>query len=104
MSHGLTTVCRMIQCPVDAAAIASVANCNDHFISMTRAACGSPLWGQPGNMQIGPAFATHHCRLCTADALTSASALRTLVSAGFLRPMENGSYGRTDVFVSPRVP
>jgi nucleotide-binding universal stress UspA family protein len=37
-------------------------------------------------------------RLCTADALTSASALRALVSAGFLRPMPDGSYVRTDVF------
>ncbi len=37
-------------------------------------------------------------RLCTADALTSASALRALVSAGFLRPTADGSYGRTDVF------
>ena len=41
-------------------------------------------------------------RLCTADALTSASALRTLVSAGFLRPMADGSYGRTDVFAGRR--
>jgi len=36
-------------------------------------------------------------RLCTADASTSASALHTLVSAGFLRPMPDGSYGRTDL-------
>ena len=41
-------------------------------------------------------------RLCTADALTSASALRALVSAGFLRPMADGSYGRTDVFAGRR--
>lgn len=41
-------------------------------------------------------------RLCTADALTSASALRALVSAGFLRPMPDGSYVRTDVFVARR--
>ena len=36
-------------------------------------------------------------RLCTADASTSASALHALVSAGFLRPMPDGSYGRTDL-------
>jgi hypothetical protein len=41
-------------------------------------------------------------RLCTADALTSASALRALVSAGFLRRMPDGSYGRTDVLVGRR--
>ena len=41
-------------------------------------------------------------RLCTADAFTSASALRALVSAGFLRPMADGSFGRTDVFVGRR--
>jgi nucleotide-binding universal stress UspA family protein len=39
-------------------------------------------------------------RLCTADASTSASALRALVSAGFLRPMPDGSYGRTDLVAS----
>lgn len=38
-------------------------------------------------------------RLCAANGLTSASALRALVSAGFLMPMADGSYGRTDVFV-----
>jgi nucleotide-binding universal stress UspA family protein len=36
-------------------------------------------------------------RLCTADASTSASALHTLVSAGFLRPMPDGRYGRSDL-------
>jgi nucleotide-binding universal stress UspA family protein len=36
-------------------------------------------------------------RLCTADGFTSASALRDLVTAGFLTPMADGSYGRTDV-------
>lgn len=41
-------------------------------------------------------------RLCTAHARTSASALRALVSAGFLRAMSDGSYGRTDVFVGRR--
>jgi len=41
-------------------------------------------------------------RLCTADPLTSASALRALVSAGVLRPMADGSYGRTDVFIGRR--
>jgi len=46
-------------------------------------------------------------RLCTADTLTSVSALRALVSAGFLRPMADGTYGRTDVLTgrqdTPRV-
>jgi nucleotide-binding universal stress UspA family protein len=36
-------------------------------------------------------------RLCTADASTSASALRALVSAGFLRAMPDGTYRRTDL-------
>ena len=36
-------------------------------------------------------------RLCTADASTSASALHALVSAGFLKPMPDGTYGRTDL-------
>lgn len=39
-------------------------------------------------------------RLCTADASTSASALRALVSSGFLKPMEDGRYGRTDLVAS----
>jgi nucleotide-binding universal stress UspA family protein len=44
-------------------------------------------------------------RLCSADAPTSASALHALVSAGFLRPMADGSYGRTDLVTSdPRDP
>ena len=44
-------------------------------------------------------------RLCTADGFTSASALRALVSAGFLTPMADGSYGRTDIVAgSPEVP
>ena len=38
-------------------------------------------------------------RLCAANGLASASALRALVSAGFLMPMADGSYGRADVFV-----
>jgi hypothetical protein len=33
-------------------------------------------------------------RLCDVSAATSASALRALVSAGFLRPLEDGSYRR----------
>jgi len=37
-------------------------------------------------------------RLCTSDAQTAASALRALVSAGFLTVMDDGSYVRTDVF------
>jgi hypothetical protein len=36
-------------------------------------------------------------RLCNADALTAASALRVLVSAGFLGLTPDGRYGRTDV-------
>jgi nucleotide-binding universal stress UspA family protein len=36
-------------------------------------------------------------RLCDVQVPTSASALRTLVSAGFLRPLEDGSYGRADL-------
>src|SRR5688500_18965687 len=44
-------------------------------------------------------------RLCTADGFTSASALRALVSAGFLTPMADGSYRRTDVVAgSPEPP
>jgi nucleotide-binding universal stress UspA family protein len=39
-------------------------------------------------------------RLCSADASTSASALHALVSAGFLRPMPGGHYGRTDLMTS----
>ena len=39
-------------------------------------------------------------RLCTADASTSASALRALVSAGFLRAMPDGTYRRTDLGTS----
>jgi len=39
-------------------------------------------------------------RLCSADATTSASALRALVSAGFLSPMPDGSYGRNDLVTS----
>ena len=41
-------------------------------------------------------------RLCTADAVTSVSALRALVGAGFLRPMAGGSYGRADRLSQPR--
>lgn len=41
-------------------------------------------------------------RLCTADAFTSASALRALVSSGFLRPMADGTFGRTDIFMGHR--
>jgi hypothetical protein len=36
-------------------------------------------------------------RLCTADASTAASALRALVSAGFLTVMADGAYARTDI-------
>jgi nucleotide-binding universal stress UspA family protein len=36
-------------------------------------------------------------RLCDVNAATSASALRALVSAGFLRPLEDGSYRRADI-------
>jgi nucleotide-binding universal stress UspA family protein len=36
-------------------------------------------------------------RLFTAEPSTSASALRALVSAGFLTPLPDGSYGRTDL-------
>ena len=44
-------------------------------------------------------------RLCTTDELTSAAALRALVDAGFLIPMADGSYGRTDIVAgSPEVP
>lgn len=36
-------------------------------------------------------------RLCSASASMSASALRALVSAGFLTPMADGSYARSDM-------
>ena len=36
-------------------------------------------------------------RLFTVDASTAASALRALVSAGFLKPLPGGGYGRADV-------
>lgn len=36
-------------------------------------------------------------RLCDVSAATSASALRALVSAGFLRLLENGSFRRADI-------
>jgi nucleotide-binding universal stress UspA family protein len=36
-------------------------------------------------------------RLCDVNAPTSASALRGLVSAGFLQPLEDGTYRRADV-------
>ncbi len=39
-------------------------------------------------------------RLCGADASTSASALRALVSAGFLRASEDGRYGRSDIIMA----
>jgi predicted DNA-binding transcriptional regulator YafY len=35
-------------------------------------------------------------RLCSASAALSASALRALVSAGFLTPLADGSYARAD--------
>jgi nucleotide-binding universal stress UspA family protein len=38
-------------------------------------------------------------RLCDASASTSASALRALVSAGFLRALEDGSYRRADMAI-----
>ena len=37
-------------------------------------------------------------RLCTADPFTSTSALRVLVSTGFVTPMPDGSHVRTDVW------
>jgi nucleotide-binding universal stress UspA family protein len=39
-------------------------------------------------------------RVCDANASTCASALRALVSAGFLCPLEDGSYRRADIEVS----
>ena len=36
-------------------------------------------------------------RLCDVSPATGASALRALVSAGFLRPLEDGSYRRADL-------
>ena len=39
-------------------------------------------------------------RLCSADAMISASALHALVSAGFLSPLPDGTYGRTDLLTS----
>ena len=36
-------------------------------------------------------------RLCTTDASTATSALRALVSAGFLTMMQDGAYARTDI-------
>ena len=39
-------------------------------------------------------------RLCSADASASASALRALVSAGFLRAFEDGRYGRSDIIMA----
>ena len=36
-------------------------------------------------------------RLCNMDASTCGSALRALVSAGFLTALENGTYGRSDI-------
>lgn len=42
-------------------------------------------------------------RLCTADPFTSTSALRVLVSTGFVTPMPDGSHVRTDVWrTAPR--
>jgi hypothetical protein len=41
--------------------------------------------------------ATQARRLCSVDAATCASALRALVSAGFLRPLEDGAYERSDL-------
>ena len=40
-------------------------------------------------------------RLCDAGASSSASALRALVSAGFLHPRSDGSYVRADLAASP---
>ena len=40
-------------------------------------------------------------RLCGVSATTSASALRALVSAGVLDPIEHGRYRRADVEVAP---
>lgn len=36
-------------------------------------------------------------RLCGVDPAMAASALRALVSAGFLQALDDGSYGRTDL-------
>lgn len=41
-------------------------------------------------------------RLCTVDAATCASALRALVSAGFLKSPEGGAYQRSDLVSSTR--
>src|SRR5688500_4713031 len=43
-------------------------------------------------------------RLCGVSASTSASALRALVSAGFLQPVEDGAYRRADVEFNSRIP
>ena len=43
-------------------------------------------------------------RLCHVSASSSASALRALVSAGYLHAFEDGSYGRADIAVSAAVP
>src|SRR5687768_907174 len=40
-------------------------------------------------------------RLCATDACQAAPALRTLVSAGFLRLTDDGTYMRADVFTRP---
>ena len=43
-------------------------------------------------------------RLCHVNASTSASALRALVSAGYLQAFEDGSYGRADIAATSRTP
>jgi nucleotide-binding universal stress UspA family protein len=40
-------------------------------------------------------------RLCDVDASTSASALRALVSAGLLRELDDGTFGRADIANGP---
>lgn len=48
--------------------------------------------------------AAQAARLCSVDRSTSASALCALVSTGFLSPMPNGRYGRTDTISGTRGP
>lgn len=43
-------------------------------------------------------------RLCTSDAPTATSALRALVSAGFLTLTDDHAYARTDIFRGNRLP
>ena len=43
-------------------------------------------------------------RLCHVSASSAASALRALVSAGYLHELEDGSYGRADIAASAARP